>query len=76
MSNINNKEMKAVFDEFDLDNSGKIDVIEMKNALEKLFGRSEMIDNILAEMMIKLGDKDGDNLLDFDEFQNWCEKMM
>ena len=65
--------MKAVFNEFDTDKSGKIDVNEMKSALEQMFGETENVETILADMMVKLGDKDGDNKLDFNEFCSWCD---
>ena len=76
MAKPSNDEMRAVFNEFDSDKSGFIDVNEMKNALEQMFGETEHVETVLADMMVKLGDKNGDNKLDFEEFCNWCDQMI
>ena len=41
-----------------------------------MFGETEHVETVLADMMVKLGDKNGDNKLDFEEFCNWCDQMI
>lgn len=68
---VNDETLKAVFDKFDFDESGAINVDELQK-LSHCTGIS-LTDEQAAETLAKL-DKDGNGTLGFDEFAEWLKE--
>ena len=64
--------VEAVFDRFDADNSGDIDVVELRNALVAL---SMPVDTAQAGEVMKKYDADHSRRLDVDEFRTLVEQL-
>jgi len=59
--------LKAIFDEFDADNSGSIDHSELKNAILKIEGPAA--EDGAVEAMMKWADEDNSGCVSFEEFK-------
>ncbi len=63
------EELKAAFKNFDKDGSGTLDAAELKAVLSR--GDTPLSDDDIAAI-IKAADKNGDGVLNIEEFIAWC----
>lgn len=61
------EELKDIFEEFDEDGSGSIDIKELGEAMTKLLGKRPH--KKVIESVMQMADSDGNGELDFEEFQ-------
>ena len=62
-------ELRAVFTEIDTDNSGDIDLEELKVALNGMSAVGSKMTDAEVRKMLNLGDTDGDSRVSFEEFK-------
>lgn len=62
-------ELRAVFTEIDTDNSGDIDLEELKVALNGMSAVGSAMSDAEVKKMLNLGDTDGDSRVSFEEFK-------
>lgn len=62
-------ELRAVFMEIDTDNSGDIDLEELKVALNDMSAVGSKMTDAEVKKMLNLGDTDGDSRVSFEEFK-------
>ena len=62
-------ELRAVFTEIDTDNSGDIDLEELKVALNGMSAVGSKMTDAEVKKMLNLGDTDGDSRVSFEEFK-------
>eukprot|EP00126_Sphaerothecum_destruens_P007188 Sdes_comp19730_c0_seq1m11703 len=65
-------QLRSLFDELDLDKSGEIDSEELKSTLQ---GVGIAIPEHKIAQMIKMADKDGNQVIDFEEFKEFVTKL-
>lgn len=71
MAGISEADLKAIFDEFDSDNSNSIDAKELVNALKRVFGDERTDDEIkeLAGAILAESDANNDQKISWEEFK-------
>jgi len=69
---LNDQLIKSAFDAFDVDHSGKIDLLEVK----LIFGSPEDTDEKVWRAIIAETDLDGDGEIDLDEFKHMLVKRL
>ena len=70
---VNDEQIKALFDMFDVDGGGEISVDEL-NSVMRMLGQNPTEEEI--KELIKEADADGSGEIDFDEFRTLIRKKM
>jgi calmodulin len=66
-------DVKAAFDEYDVDANGKIDLIEFRAIVAKL---GLLLDPAEAEGLFDIIDSDETGFVEFEEFEHWYADRM
>ena len=66
LGGLSDAKLREVFDKFDTDRSGALDVDELKIALRVLLGADLSVEDL--KKLIDRADRDGNNVVDFQEF--------
>jgi calcium-dependent protein kinase len=70
---INMKKLHQAFQYFDKDNSGKISLEELKEAMGS--NGQELDEEVFIDILAE-GDENGDGEIDFEEFKNMMKKLL